>query len=612
MSAPAAPAADPGLGRPAPSHPAETPDRTRALRLLRRPEPGAAAATVVLAGLLLAGCWSIAALGIDVPAIIASLGNAASFARRMVPLDFPPAAELLGMLRETLAIVLLSTVLAIALSIPLSLAAARATTSGRLSRGLARTLIVLARAIPDLVLAIVFLRLFGLGPLAGILAMGLHSVGMIGKLYADAIEELDDSPREAMEALGAGRRQQIWGAIPRALLPQVIATGLHRFDINLRTSVLLGYVGVGGIGLGIADALRVLDYQRGMALALVVLGLCIVVELASGAARAALLPRTGGRVAARPTWADRLFSRLGRRADAGRADVDRSDADRSDADRSDAGRVETGRPGSGRADADSRLRPPWTADRVRGLLAVTALALLVAASVHGVRLDGRTLLEGVRQIPQTLGLFLPPGFGGSAGTVLSELLVTVQIALAATVLGAVLALPIGILAARSVVRSPAVHTTFRVLIVVIRGIPELILAIVFVVISGLGAVAGTLALALGAVGLLSKLVADSLEETDQRVQEAVRATGASRMQVLAAATLRQAAPAVVAHLLYLLDTNIRSATLLGVVGAGGVGFLLLNAARVNQFEVVTSIVLLMLAVVLAVEGLALWLRRAVR
>ena len=607
MSAPAARAADPGLGRPAPSDPAETPDRTRALRLLRRPEPGAAAATVVLAGLLLAGCWSIAALGIDVPAIIASLGNAASFARRMVPLDFPPAAELLGMLRETLAIVLLSTVLAIALSIPLSLAAARATTSGRLSRGLARTLIVLARAIPDLVLAIVFLRLFGLGPLAGILAMGLHSVGMIGKLYADAIEELDDSPREAMEALGAGRRQQIWGAIPRALLPQVIATGLHRFDINLRTSVLLGYVGVGGIGLGIADALRVLDYQRGMALALVVLGLCIVVELASGAARAALLPRTGGRVAARPTWADRLFSRLGRRADAGRADVDRSDADRSD-----AGRVETGRPGSGRADADSRLRPPWTADRVRGLLAVTALALLVAASVHGVRLDGRTLLEGVRQIPQTLGLFLPPGFGGSAGTVLSELLVTVQIALAATVLGAVLALPIGILAARSVVRSPAVHTTFRVLIVVIRGIPELILAIVFVVISGLGAVAGTLALALGAVGLLSKLVADSLEETDQRVQEAVRATGASRMQVLAAATLRQAAPAVVAHLLYLLDTNIRSATLLGVVGAGGVGFLLLNAARVNQFEVVTSIVLLMLAVVLAVEGLALWLRRAVR
>lgn len=73
---------------------------------------------------------------------------------------------------------------------------------------------MLARAVPDLVLAIVFLRLFGLGPLAGILAMGLHSVGMIGKLYADAIEELDDAPRQAIEAVGGSRGQQIWTAIP--------------------------------------------------------------------------------------------------------------------------------------------------------------------------------------------------------------------------------------------------------------------------------------------------------------------------------------------------------------------------------------------------------------
>ena len=156
------------------------------------------------------------------------------------------------------------------------------------------------------------------------------------------------------------------------------------------------------------------------------------------------------------------------------------------------------------------------------------------------------------------------------------------------------------------------RTFFRVLIVVVRGIPELILAIIFVVITGLGAVAGTLALAVGAVGLLSKLVADSLEETDTAVQDAVRAAGASGSQVFFAATVRQAAPAFVAHTLYLLDTNIRSATLLGVVGAGGVGFLLLNASRVNQFDVVSTILVLMVAVVLAVEGLAMWLRTTVR
>ena len=79
-----------------------------------------------------------------------------------------------------------------------------------------------------------------------------------------------------------------------------------------------------------------------------------------------------------------------------------------------------------------------------------------------------------------------------------------------------------------------------------------------------------------------------------------------------AATIRQAAPAFVAHVLYLLDTNFRSATLLGVVGAGGIGYTLLDAARVNRFDVVATIILLTLAVVLAIEGLSLWLRRAVR
>ena len=108
------------------------------------------------------------------------------------------------------------------------------------------------------------------------------------------------------------------------------------------------------------------------------------------------------------------------------------------------------------------------------------------------------------------------------------------------------------------------------------------------VISGLGAVAGTLALSVGAVGLLSKLIADSLEETDTAVQDSMRASGATEAQVFFAATL------------------------LGVVGAGGIGFLLLNASRVNQFDVVTMILLLMVAVVLAVEGLSMWLRKAVR
>ena len=510
----------------APSQPATLPPRPK--------RSGNDIAVWVVLGLLLAAAvWSTIDLRINIASILDSIDNAGRFMSRMFPLDFPPVGELIGLIAETLAIVVLATVLAVILSLPVAILAAANTTTGRTARAVSRTTIVLARAIPDLILAIVFFRIFGLGALPGILAMGIHSIGMVGKLLADAIESLDDGPVEAVRSAGGGRLQQIMTGVMPQLLPQLIATGLHRFDINLRTSVLLGYVGVGGIGLAISDALRSLNYQRGMALALTVLVLCIVVELVSGAIRAAIMePPSGG------TWADRLFASAGR----GEQVVE-----------------------------PKRVSPPWTAERVGNALGIGAL---------------EAMLQGM--------------------------LLTVQIALSATLLGSIFAIPIGIFAARNVVANTAVRTAFRMLIVFIRGLPELIIAIIFVVISGLGGVAGTLALALGAVGLLSKLVADSLEETDTDVQEAIRATGATEVQVFFAATLRQAAPAFVAHIMYLLDTNIRSATLLGIVGAGGIGFLLLNASRVMQFDVVTTIVLIILAVVLAVEALSIWIRKSVQ
>ena len=146
---------------------------------------------------------------------------------------------------------------------------------------------------------------------------------------------------------------------------------------------------------------------------------------------------------------------------------------------------------------------------------------------------------------------------------------------------------------------------------VIRALPELIVAIILIVMMGLGPIPGAIALGLGSIGLLGKLVADSIEETDIRVQDALHATGASRAQVHAAATLRQSLPALVAHVLYQLDVNIRSATLLGIVGAGGIGYYLLNASRVQQFQTVTLILLMILAVVLLLEMLSAWIRRVV-
>ncbi|MFD2472924.1 phosphonate ABC transporter, permease protein PhnE [Amycolatopsis silviterrae] len=525
---------------------------------LARPTRSGTAAVLVVLGLLAAGVWALTDLQINFATLADSAGNAVAFARRMFPLDFPPLAELLELAGQTLAIVISATLLSVLLSVPLAIFAAANTTPGPGSRLAARTVIVLARAIPDVVLAIVFFRIFGLGAMTGVLAMGLHSVGMVAKLYADAVEQIDEGVRSAVRAGGAARGQELVTGVLPQVMPAFVATALHRLDINLRISVVLGFVGVDGLGYAIATSFQRLDYRRGMALALVVLILCVLVELGSGAIRRQLL-RGGG-----PTV---------------------------------------------RLPAQRGIAPQWTFARVRRTCYAAATVLAVAVSLWGAELSPVQFFHGLGDIGHSLGLFWPPDTGGIFPTLLADLGETVKIALAATVLGALFALPVGALAARNVAPRPWVARVFRVFVVLVRGVPELVLAIVFVVITGLGPVAGTLALVVGAVGLLGKLVADSLEEVDPDVEQAVRATGATRWQVFTSATLPQAAPAFAAHVLYQLDVNIRSATLLGIVGAGGIGFDLLSASRILEFGMVTTILLLVFATVLLVELLAVWLRR---
>jgi phosphonate transport system permease protein len=534
-------------------------------RIRARPRPGATGVWLAIAALTVLGCLAVTELRINVATFIDSARNAVDFAGRMFPLDFPPLGELLTLCGQTMAIVVSATLLSVVISVPLAILAAANTTRGHVTRFGARALIVLVRAVPDVVLAIVFFRIFGLGAMTGVLAMGLHSVGMVGKLYADAIEQIDEGPRAAVRASGAGRSQElITGVLPQ-VLPALVATALHRLDINLRISVVLGFVGVNGIGYAIATAFKELDYRRGMALAAVVLVLCVLVELLSGAIRRGLLRDSGDDASAV-------------------APMNRGD----------------------------QISPPWTARRLRGLAYAAATVLIAALSATGADLNPIHFVTSLAAAPSTLALFWPPQTAGIFGTLLADLWVTVQIALGATVIGAVFALPVGALAARNVAPTPRVARTFRMLVVLIRGVPELVLAVVFVVVTGLGAVAGTLALAVGSVGLLGKLVADSLEEVDPGPEQAVRATGAGRAQVFATGTLPQAAPAVLGHVLYQLDVNIRSATLLGIVGAGGIGFDLLSAAQILEFGVVTTTLILVAGTVLLVEALAVWVRHELK
>jgi phosphonate transport system permease protein len=145
-------------------------------------------------------------------------------------------------------------------------------------------------------------------------------------------------------------------------------------------------------------------------------------------------------------------------------------------------------------------------------------------------------------------------------------------------------------------------------ILAVRAVPELILAVVFVAALGLGPVAGTCALAIASVGFLAKLVADSVEEIDPGPMEAVRSVGGGWWKVLFSAVIPQAMPSMVGSSLYMFDVNIRTSTILGIVGAGGIGFLLFESIRTVNFDVTGAIVLIIFVIVYTIERLSGWIR----
>ncbi|GAA5202692.1 PhnE/PtxC family ABC transporter permease [Microbacterium jejuense] len=563
-------------------------------RAPKRPvSPERVAAGLTLVALVAVSIAALSEVDISLPDMVASWGNAERFFARVGALSFPEPAELAWLIALTLGLVLTGTLLAAALSVPIAYLAASNTTPGNGWRAAARFAGVLARSLPDVVLAMVFVLMFSLGALPGILAIGIHSIGMISKMFADAIEQIDEGPRLAIRAAGGSRAQEFFSGILPQVLPSWVATVLHRNDINLRGSVVLGYVGVAGLGLEMSYAFKSLNYGLGLGIALVIFVLCVVMEIVSSVVRAWMLGRAGDR----RTWADRL---VGRRV----ARKDRVDA---------AARDIAPAPAAWAQSPQTALRRPWTRERVRNVVAGGLAVAIVVAGVWVCQINWGDFLTFWAKIPAVAVQFWPPTFGVYGPEVMFEALrETVAIALAATLLALVPSLLLGSFAARNVAAGAGVRGTARFALVGIRGIPEIILAIVLIVITGLGMQAGTIALAVGGVGLLGKLIADSFEEVDRGPERALFATGATRLQVYAGATVPQGSRALIGHSFYLLDTNIRAATILGIVGGGGVGYYLLNASQGANYGMVTAIVLMILATVLVVEGIAMWMRKVFR
>ncbi|MEQ8265634.1 MAG: phosphonate ABC transporter, permease protein PhnE [Parvibaculum sp.] len=243
-----------------------------------------------LAATVLAVC--VAALWItgffDSKRFIEGIPALAQLASEMVPPDFSRWQHWLKPLLDTLAMSIAGTVLAVVISLPLAILAAPNTSPNGLLCQLTRTLLAFLRSVPEIILGVIFVAAVGFGALPGVLALALHSVGMVGKFYAEAIEHVDPKPLEAARAAGATPLQVITHSVIPQVFPQLADITLYRWEYHFRASAVLGIVGAGGIGFELMAALRLIAYDQVSAILLSILACVVVVDALGARLRKAL------------------------------------------------------------------------------------------------------------------------------------------------------------------------------------------------------------------------------------------------------------------------------------------------------------------------------------
>ena len=549
--------------------------------------------SLVAAFALLAFSWRFAEVRPGVllrPATAAAIWN---FVSQLFPPDL--SAEFLRTVfravAQTMATAVAGTLLSISVALPLGVLATGTLWSrgvlvaandgfaygvGWMASRLARTTLGFLRAVPDLVWALLFVAAVGLGSLAGTLALSLAYSGVLGRVYADVFEHVDPQPLEALQSTGATRMQILLHGVWPQALPHLLAYTLYSFECCVRAAAVLGFVGAGGIGYEISVSMRLFEYGQVLTLLLVFIMLLTVTDAASRSLRA------------------RSF----RRATSLRE-----------------------------MRAESRSSLKLLTNKSRRLVAWMAGLSLMVASFALAGFAPETLIQaGVASrltdfVRRMLPLDLSWAFVSSLGMALLQ---TIAISLMGTLIGLELAVILAVPATSTLtfVRSdsPGKHgVTDRVLrwllfwsarlvLNILRSIPELVWVLICILAVGIGPFAGTIALGLHTAGVLGKLYAETMEEVPLRPVEALRSLGASPVQVLLWAIWPQARPLLSSYTVLRWETNLRASTMLGLVGGGGLGQAIYNNVQLGFYPRLTTLILLIYALVLTSDWIGERLR----
>jgi phosphonate transport system permease protein len=240
----------------------------------------------------------------------------------------------------------------------------------------------------------------------------------------------------------------------------------------------------------------------------------------------------------------------------------------------------------------------------RGLLWALCLAAVLGSMWHTGFFNVAKIATGLGKIGYLLHFMLPPAHNGWLGEFLVGILETLAMAFLGTLLAGVVSLPLGFMGAKNVIPLWGIHFGLRRGLDSLRGVDALIWALIFVNVVGLGPFAGILAIAMSDTGTLAKLYAEAIENVDRRPVEGVRAAGGNWLQVIRFGMWPQVLPIMLSHVLYYFESNTRSATILGVVGAGGIGLQLADRIRVNNWDEACFIIILILLTVSLIDTLS--------
>ena len=260
-------------------------------------------------------------------------------------------------------------------------------------------------------------------------------------------------------------------------------------------------------------------------------------------------------------------------------------------------------------DLATYLKPQWS---WKTLTTIGIFTFVLVFVVKDLEIDFIKLVtDSSKYFGDILSRMLPPDFSN-----LSELVYamfeTIEIAFLGTFIAIVLSIPLGLFSARNLAPNYFVYLICKTIVIFFRAIPEFIIAMILVIAIGFGAMPGVLALGLHTMGFLAKFYAEDIEHINKGPIDALKSSGATKSQIISFGVIPQILPSFVANNLYILDRNVRMATMLGIVGAGGIGYELQSSFRMFEYERVSAIIILIFVTIFIIDHLSAFIRSKIK